>query len=173
MRDAAGGVASVRKLDHVGIAVDDAREAANFLVQVLGGQFLNGGDNDDTGARLLHFAVGGFKIELMQPLRPTAALARSIAARGTGLHHVTFMVNDVLQTQDALQVLGYETTGTEADSPNWSQTFLRPSQTFGALMQFVSSVRSWDAAAEAFGLDDVLDGRVVWVDHVACLRPSV
>jgi methylmalonyl-CoA/ethylmalonyl-CoA epimerase len=40
------------------------------------------------------------------------------------------------------------------------------------LLQFVSSTRTWGVATEDFTLDDVLAGRVVWRDYLACLRAS-
>ncbi|MET8181541.1 VOC family protein [Streptomyces sp. NPDC005336] len=59
----------ISKVDHVGIAVPDMGEAARLFHDALGGQFLDGGDNDGTGIRLEHFAFPGFKVEV-----PTADL---------------------------------------------------------------------------------------------------
>lgn len=80
------------------------------------------------------------------------------------------MVDDVLTTEDALQAEGWQTTGTDVSSAAWSETFLRPAQTFGALLQFVSTDKDWTTPTEQYDLEDVLSGRMVWRDYVACLR---
>lgn len=162
----------IGKVDHIAIAVTDMAQAGWLFHDVLGGQFLTGGDNDTTGIRLAHFGFPGFKIELMQPLRSDSMLAESIRRRGTGFHHLTFMVGNVSTTVDYLNAQGLPTTGTDLSSANWSETFLRPAATFGALLQFVSSELRWDVPNEGFTFDDVLAGNVVWKDYIACVRSN-
>ncbi|KQW45241.1 hypothetical protein ASC77_19795 [Nocardioides sp. Root1257] len=163
----------IRHLDHVAVAVADMRPAARLFVDVLGGRLLSGGDNDETGTRLMQLALGGFKVELMQPLRPDSTLARHLSKRGEGLHHLTFMVDDVPSTVSALEVLGYDAVGTDASSANWAETFLSPRQSFGALVQFCATSLRFDIESDAFGVEDVLAGRVEWRDRVACLRAAI
>lgn len=160
----------IRKVDHVGIAVHDMAEAARVFQDALGGQFLTGGDNEATGVRLAHFGFPGFKVELMQPLRADSLLAESIRRRGAGFHHLTFMVDDVTDTVQHLHSQDLPTTGTDVSSANWSETFIRPAATSGALLQFVSSGLRWDLPSTTFSLEEVLAGDVVWRDYVACLR---
>ncbi|PVG83587.1 glyoxalase [Nocardioides gansuensis] len=160
----------IRRLDHVAVATVDMEPAARLFVDVLGGRMLSGGDNDETGTRLMQIACGGFKVELMQPLRNGSTLARHLRKRGEGLHHLTYMVDDVPSTVSSLAELGYETVGTDASSANWAETFLSPRQSFGALIQFCATTLRFDVETEDYGVDDVLAGRVVWRDRVACLR---
>lgn len=160
----------IQKIDHVAIAVPDIAEAVPLFRDALGGRFISGGDNDETGIRLVHLMLGGFKLELLQPLRDDSLLARSLARRGPGFHHMTFFVDDVLATVEALEDGGFRTTGTDVASQAWSETFLKPADTFGALLQFVSTTRDWSTPTRDYTLEDVLAGRVVWRDYVACLR---
>ncbi|MFJ9588942.1 VOC family protein [Streptomyces acidicola] len=162
----------VRTVDHIGIAVPSVADAAELFADVLGGRFLSGGDNDATGIRLLHLALGRFKIELLQPLRDDSIVSPFLAGRGPGFHHLTLFVDDVPRTVDALEANGYVPTGTNTASPRWSETFLPPRSTFGALLQFTSTTARWDVPALDYGLRDVLAGRVVWRDHKACLRSA-
>jgi methylmalonyl-CoA/ethylmalonyl-CoA epimerase len=167
----AGGIAGrIRKLDHVGIATTDMAQAAAFFAGVLGATLLAGGDNDSTGIRLMQFSCGGFKIELMQSIRDDSILASRLANRGPGFHHMTFMVDDLVQTISDLETAGIETLGTNLASVNWRESFLPPQLTSGALVQLVDSARRWDVPATSYSIDDVLDGRVVWRDYVDCLR---
>jgi methylmalonyl-CoA/ethylmalonyl-CoA epimerase len=162
--------AHIQKVDHVAIVVPDMADAMPLFHDALGGHFIAGGDNDGTGIRLMHLMLPGFKLELMAPLREDSIVSRHLEKRGPGFHHVTFFVDDVLATVDALEADGFSTTGTDVSSRNWNETFLRPSQTFGALLQFVATTRDWDVPTHDYALEDVLAGRVVWRDFVACVR---
>ncbi|MFF5986479.1 VOC family protein [Prauserella flavalba] len=150
--------AGVRRLDHVAVAVRDAETALALYAGVLGGRFVLGGDNDETGTRIIHLRLGGFKLELMQPLREDSLLARTIERRGEGFHHVTFVVGDVARTVDVVEAAGFETVGTELGNPTWRETFLRPRQT-GGLVQLVDTDRDWSGPVDGITLDDVLAGR--------------
>ncbi|ASR37669.1 hypothetical protein BAY61_24680 [Prauserella marina] len=163
--------AGVRTLDHVAIAVWDARAALALFADVLGGRFVVGGDNDDTGNRIVHLTLGGFKIELMQPLRDDNLLAKTIERRGEGFHHVTFVVHDVAHTVDAVEAAGWETVGTDLANPTWRETFLRPRRT-GGLIQLVDTDRDWSGPVDGMTLADVLAGRVGLVDAWPCWKVS-
>jgi methylmalonyl-CoA/ethylmalonyl-CoA epimerase len=167
----AGGVAGIRKLDHVAIASHDMAEAVTLFVDVLGASLVAGGDNDRSGMRLMHLQCGGFKVELMQPLRPDSPISPRLAQRGPGFHHLTFIVDDLVETIDALSAVGLPTVGTSLESPRWRETFLPPRATFGTLLQLVDTTRRWDVPTTDYAIDDVLAGRVEWRDHVDCLRP--
>ena len=160
----------IRHLDHVAIATGNLEPAVRLFVDVLGGRMLSGGDNDETGVRLMQIACGGFKVELLQPLRIDSMLAGHLHKRGEGLHHLTFMVDDVASTVSSLDGLGYETVGTDSSSADWAETFLSPQQSFGSLIQFCATSLRFDVETQAYDVDDVLSGRVVWRDRVACLR---
>jgi methylmalonyl-CoA/ethylmalonyl-CoA epimerase len=160
----------IQKVDHVAIAVEDIGSALPLFRDALGGRFIAGGDNDDTGVRLMHLMLPGFKLELMQSLRADSLLAPSMERRGPGFHHVTFFVDDVLATVDAFEAEGFRTTGTDVSSEYWQETFLNPRESFGALLQFVSTTREWDVPTRDFAVEDVLAGRVVWRDFIPCVR---
>jgi methylmalonyl-CoA/ethylmalonyl-CoA epimerase len=169
----ASGVARhIRKLDHIGIATTDMPAAAALFVGVLGATLIAGGDNDGTGIRLMQLSCGGFKVELMQPLRDDSLISPRVAKHGPGFHHLTFVVDDIVETIDDLAAVGVGTVGTNLASANWRECFLAPRQTFGTLLQLVDTVRRWDVPTTAYSVDDVLGGAVVWRDYVDCLRPA-
>jgi methylmalonyl-CoA/ethylmalonyl-CoA epimerase len=148
------------------------REAAALFTGVLGATLLAGGDNDRTGLRLMQLACGGFKVELMQPVRDDSLISRWLAKHGPGFHHMTFVVDDVEEAVAGLEAAGVGTVGTNLASENWRETFLSPRQTFGTLLQMVDTARRWDIPATSYSVSDVLDGKVMWtVDYVDCLRP--
>jgi methylmalonyl-CoA/ethylmalonyl-CoA epimerase len=161
----------VRRLDHVAVAVRDAERAVELYVDTLGGRFILGGDNDETGNRIVHLSLGGFKVELMQPLRPDSALARSIDKRGEGFHHATMVVEDLEESVETLGGAGIEVVGTDLSNPTWRETFVRPRDAGGALLQLVTTDRDWSKPVDGIGLHDVLVGRVEFQDAWPCWRP--
>lgn len=166
----AGNARGVQKLDHVAVAVRDARKALDLYVGLLGAQFVLGGDNDETGNRIIHLALGGFKVELMQPLRADNLLARTIDSRGEGFHHATFVVDDLAHTVDSFEAAGIHLTGTDLANPIWRETFVRPRDAGGALLQLVSTDRDWSQPVDGIQLDDVLAGRVEFKAAWPCWR---
>ena len=160
----------IQRLDHVAISVDDMSAARALFVDLLGGRFLNGGDNLASGVRIVHLEVGGATVEIMQPLRRDSVLARHIGKRGTGFHHLTFVVDDLPQTITDLDGLGVQAVGTQLEPRHWRETFLRPRDTFGALLQLVDTDLDWHTPTSEYDFDDVLAARVEWVEAVACLR---
>jgi len=164
---------TIRKVDHVAIAVASIAETVPLFCDTLQGEFIAGGDNDDTGIRLVHLRLPGFKLELMQPLRADSFLQRHLDERGPGFHHMTFFVDDLRTTVAALDGAGFRTTGADFSAAVWKEAFISPKAAFGALLQFVETSRSWDERDPAITLDDVLAGRVVWRDYLPCLREDL
>lgn len=166
-----GSVADrIQRIDHIGIAVSALEPAVSLFHDTLGGRFLSGGDNEQTGLRLLHLALPGLKVELLQPLRDDSLVSPFLTRRGAGFHHLTLFVDDVPTTVDTLGAAGFRTSGTDVRSQRWSETFLSPRSAFGTLLQFTSTTLRWDIPASAYTLGDVLAGRVVWRNYIACLR---
>ncbi|ANQ75631.1 MULTISPECIES: VOC family protein [Rhodococcus] len=165
-----GTASQVRSVDHIALAVRDMAPAARLFADVLGATMVFGGDNDVTGVRILKLALAGFNIELMQPLRENSVLARHLDRRGEGFHHLTVMVDDVAQTVTDLGDVGLAAVGTDTSSNLWSETFLSPRDTFGALLQFARADDTFGVSNDEYTLADVLAGRVVWINQVACLR---
>jgi methylmalonyl-CoA epimerase len=161
------------KVDHVAIAVHDIAQAVPLFGDALGGRFLTGGDDDGTGMRLVHLALDGLKLELLQPLRPDAPLQAYLDSRGPGFHHLTFFVDDLPSTITDLESAGFAMRGVDLASPHWREAFVHPKSSSGALLQIAETDRNWDEPAAGITLDDVLAGRVVWRDLLPCLRNPI
>lgn len=148
----------IERYDHVALAVSDLAEVLP-LVDFLGGRFLQGGDNVRNRFRWVQFTLpGDAKLELLQPLEGNRFLARFLDSRGPGLHHMTFKVRDLAAAARRATELGFETTGYHED-PEWSEVFLHPRTTGGALIQLAA----WDGSNSWAGpsLEDVLAGRSI------------
>jgi LAO/AO transport system kinase len=93
-------------LDHLGIAVTDSTAMRAFFKEHFG---LATSDLEDVGLHRLRFVESGdATLELVEPLSAEAPIAKFIAKRGEGLHHICLRVKDIEQTMAQLKAKGVE-----------------------------------------------------------------
>ncbi|HSG78010.1 MAG TPA: VOC family protein [Acidimicrobiia bacterium] len=150
------------KFDHVAIAVWSIRDAMRLFVDVLGAEYVGGDEEDRLGIRTVQFTLPpGVKIELMEPLHEESYLHRYLEKHGPGFHHTTLLFDDIEEVIPELEAAGFDTVGTDLTDAAWRETFTRPSQAFGTLLQLADTTIDWMEPSD-FPVEDVLDGRVVW-----------
>jgi len=144
------------RLDHTSIAVRSVEEIVPLMTMV-GAQFLEGADNERNGFRWLQYRVAGGKLEFIAPTRPDSFLTKFLEQRGSGLHHLTFKVNDLDQAISPAEDAGYEVVD-RGSGRNWDEAFLHPKSSHGVLIQLAA----WDDSVPSgsSNLDEVLAGRV-------------
>ncbi|TCI56851.1 VOC family protein [Exiguobacterium sp. SH5S13] len=93
------------QIDHTGIAVRDLDEAISFYTNVLQGKLVDRYTNTAAGVEteLAVIHVGEDVIELLLPTSPTSPIARFMKARGKGVHHIAYRVDDLEASIDALK----------------------------------------------------------------------
>jgi len=143
--------------DHVAVAARQIRDLLPTYQDLLGGRFLEGGDNPRVGYRALHlgFPDGG-RIELMEPLPGSMFFDRFFRRAGGGLHHVTFKVKDLRAAVERLNDRGNSLTGLYLEDPTWREVFLHPKENHGVLLQLAEDNRP---PRPPTTIDDVLGGR--------------
>jgi catechol 2,3-dioxygenase-like lactoylglutathione lyase family enzyme len=127
------------RLDHVAIGVARAEDATPWLVGALGGRAFSAGPGP--GFRFWQYAFErqGL-IEVLEPDGPPGGfLHRFLAARGPGIHHVTFKVPDLHAAMRRAARLGYEVVGLSELHPAWKEAFLHPKQAQGIVVQLAES----------------------------------
>ncbi len=82
-------------LDHIGIAVKDLAAALAFYRDGLGLEVEPPEDVASQRVRAHFIRVGQSALELLEATAPDSAIARSVATRGPGLHHITLRVDDI------------------------------------------------------------------------------
>jgi len=92
----------IKKIDHLGIAVKSIDEAVKLYTDVLGLKVKDVEVVADQKVKTAIIPVGESKIELLESTDPEGVIAKHIAARGEGMHHLAFEVSDI---QDALEEL--------------------------------------------------------------------
>jgi methylmalonyl-CoA epimerase len=125
-------------IDHLGIAVKSV-QAAKSLYEKLG---LNASAEETVEGEQVHVAmipVGESRIELLEPTSETSTVAKFLAKRGEGLHHVCLRVPDLKAAVDRLKRDGVRLVSEEikVGAGGHRYVFVHPSSTGGVLMELV------------------------------------
>jgi methylmalonyl-CoA epimerase len=94
----------IRRIHHVGIAVRRLDDAYRFYRDTLRLPLVREAEVRDQGVRAALLSAGESEIELLEPIGTGGAVARFLAARGEGLHHVCFEVADLGQALHDLEI---------------------------------------------------------------------
>jgi methylmalonyl-CoA/ethylmalonyl-CoA epimerase len=124
-------------LDHVGIAVSDLAQALAFYRDVLGLEVDAPEEIASQGVRAHFLAVGESTLELLEATADDSPIARFLARRGPGLHHVALRVDDINAALDDLKARGVRLID-ESPRPGAHGSlvaFLHPSSTHGVLVE--------------------------------------
>lgn len=81
------------RVSHIGIAVEALAESLPFFRDVLGLRQVPLDDAD--GASIVGFSAGEPLVELLEADDPSSPIARFVAKRGPGIHHICFAVDDL------------------------------------------------------------------------------
>ena len=126
------------QIDHLGIAVASIDQAAALYRDVMGLPCEGTEEVADQKVRVMFFAVGEVRIELLEPTSEDSPIAKFLEKRGPGLHHVAYRVDDLPATLAALKAAGVrlidETPRTGAHGMKIA--FAHPGSTHGVLTEF-------------------------------------
>lgn len=125
------------KLNHLAIVVDDMEAALRFWRESLGLE--QAGAIESVPAEAVDIAflsLGDARIELIQPITADSGVAKYLAKRGPGMHHLCLEVADLDGKLEELSARGYELineTPRERDGRRYA--FIHPKSTSGVLLE--------------------------------------
>jgi methylmalonyl-CoA/ethylmalonyl-CoA epimerase len=136
-------------LDHVAVGVQRLERVLPLVVGKLGGRPGRGGPSPGFDWHTWVFRGGG-QLEIITPTGPPDGfLHRFLAARGPGVHHVTFYVPDLREACDRAEAQGYPVVGYDDSRPGWQEAFLHPKGSLGIVVQLART--SPEHEAEGYG----------------------
>ena len=124
-------------LDHVGIAVADLPAALAFFRDALGLEVHGAEEIGSQRVRVTFAGVGGSSLEFLEATAPDSPIAKYVAKRGPGLHHITLRVDDIGAALAHLQSRGVKLVD-EQPRPGAEGAlvaFVHPSSTHGVLVE--------------------------------------
>jgi methylmalonyl-CoA epimerase len=124
-------------LDHIGIAVGDIDAALGFYRDALGLHVEAPEEVREQQVRAHFVATGAAALELLEATSPDSAIARFVARRGPGLHHVTLRVDDIRAALAQLRARGVRLVD-ETPRPGAEGAliaFIHPAATHGVLVE--------------------------------------
>lgn len=123
------------RIAHLGVAVESIDAALAFYRDVLG--LVPGAPEQADGARIVSLPFGESDVELLEPLTPDSPIAKFMARRGPGIHHVCYRVPDLDAALAACRAAGYRLVD---DVPRTGAgghriAFIHPKSTAGILIE--------------------------------------
>lgn len=123
------------RIAHVGVAVASIADALAFYRDVLG--LVPHPPEEADGATIVSLDFGGTEVELLEPRSPESPVAKFLAKRGPGIHHVCYRVPDLDAALAACRRAGYrlvdEVPRTGAGGRRIA--FVHPKSTAGILLE--------------------------------------
>jgi methylmalonyl-CoA/ethylmalonyl-CoA epimerase len=140
------------KVHHVALIVGSIDDALGLWRDTLGLELETVMDIHQDRVRIAFLRVGESKIELVEPTDETTGVARFLATKGEGFHHVCFEVANLAETLLRFEIAGLQLIDTSprrgAEGP---VAFIHPRACHGVLVELIEAPGG--PAWAALGLD--------------------
>ena len=125
------------RIDHIGIAVTNIGEALAFYRDALGLEVEAPEDVPSQRVRAHFISVGESAIELLEATSADSPIAKYVARRGPGLHHITLRVDDIEAALAQLKARGVRLIDERArpGAHGSRVAFIHPSSAHGVLVE--------------------------------------
>ena len=98
----------VKKIEHLGIAVENIIASTQIYEKLLGTKCYKIEDVESEGVKTAFFQVGETKIELLEATNENSPIAKFLAKKGKGFHHIAFDTDDIEAEIERLKNEGFE-----------------------------------------------------------------
>ena len=133
----------MRKIEHIGIAVKNLKESNDLFTKLFGAPPYKMEEVASEGVNTSFFMNGPNKIELLEATNDDSPIAKYIAKKGEGIHHIAFDVEDIFAEIERLKDEGFivlnEVPKKGAD--NKLVAFLHPKSTNGVLIELCQEIK--------------------------------
>jgi len=132
----------MNKVEHIGIAVNDIKIAGNIYEKLLNTGIYKTELVEREGVETAFLKTGPNKIELLQAIHTDSPIAKFIAKKGEGIHHIAFEVDDIEAEMLRLKNEGFVLL---SDKPkpgadNKLVCFVHPKSAGGVLIELCQSI---------------------------------
>jgi len=127
----------VSKIDHIGIAVSNLDEAVKLYKDVLGLELHGTEVVPEQKVKVAFLPVGDTEVELLESTSDDGPIAKFIEAKGQGIQHIAFRVDDIEAALEEMKAKGMRLID---EKPRYGAggakiAFLHPKSTGGVLIE--------------------------------------
>ena len=125
------------RVHHLAVVVADLDQALQFWRDALGLQVSHIEDVPEQASQVAFLPAGDAEIELVRPTTSDSGVARYLAKRGAGMHHICLSVPDLRASLQQLAAQGVRLINPEpmAGSDGRQYAFVHPESTGGVLLE--------------------------------------
>jgi methylmalonyl-CoA/ethylmalonyl-CoA epimerase len=132
------------KIEHIGIATRELDEALSFWRDALGLEVVETEEVAEQKVRVAMLPIGESRVELLEPTSDDSPVAKFIAKRGAGVHHVAVRVENIRESLARLREQGIRLID---ETPRIGAggclvAFVHPSSANGVLLELVEHTQS-------------------------------
>ncbi len=127
---------------HIGIAVKDLKKSIDLYSTLFGAMPTHTERVEDQHVHSAMFSFGGTSIELLEATSPDSSIAKFIEKRGEGMHHVSFIVNDIVKELARLKSAGFQLIDEHPrkGADNYLVAFIHPKSANSVLIEISQKI---------------------------------
>ena len=127
----------VKQINHVAVVVEDMEKALSFWRDALGLELHELRDVPAEKSQVAFLPLPGSEVELVRPTSDDSGIAKYLAKRGPGMHHICLEVDDIEGMMSELKSKGVrlinEVPRLAIDGKKYA--FIHPESTAGVLVE--------------------------------------
>jgi methylmalonyl-CoA/ethylmalonyl-CoA epimerase len=128
---------AIKQINHVAVVVDDMEKSLSFWRDALGLELHELRDVPAEKSQVAFLPLAGSEVELVIPTTDDSGLAKYLAKRGPGMHHLCLEVDDIAGMLAQLKAKNIRLINEEprlaADGKKYA--FIHPESTGGVLVE--------------------------------------
>jgi methylmalonyl-CoA/ethylmalonyl-CoA epimerase len=127
----------VKAINHVAVVVDDMEKSLSFWRDALGIDLHELRDVPAEKSQIAFLPVAGAEVELVMPTTDDSGIAKYLAKRGPGMHHICLEVDDIAAMMSQLKTKNIRLINEEPKTANDGKqyAFIHPESTGGVLVE--------------------------------------
>ena len=132
----------MKKIEHIGIAVEDIDHSNELFAKIFGEPHYKSEKIKSEGVETSFFQIGDNKIELLAAENLESPISKYLRKHKEGMHHIAFAVEDIAQEMDRLKNIGIRLLNEvpKKGADNKLICFLHPKDTNGVLIEICQEI---------------------------------
>jgi methylmalonyl-CoA/ethylmalonyl-CoA epimerase len=127
----------IKHIDHIGVAVKTIEQAGKFYTDVLGLKIMDIENVADQKVNVAFLPITDSEVELLESTHEDGPVARFIEARGEGIQHIAFRVENIEEALAELKAKGVRLIDQQPrkGAGGAKIAFIHPKETNGVLVE--------------------------------------